>query len=86
MILNGLIKGKHGACMRGRGCLQEEKLFVIKCGGKYVKFNLDGSMRGSKMYGATMTESYLRKLPFSVELAVASGIITIEEVPAISYK
>lgn len=72
--------------MKGRDCLHEEKLFVIKCGGKYVKFNLDGSMRGSKMYGATVTERYLRKLPFNIELAIASGIITIEEVSANLFK
>lgn len=57
-----------------------ERQYGIKCGGNYVKFNLDGTMRGSKKYGAIITESYMRKYPFDIQKAIESGIITLEEV------
>ncbi|GFN32512.1 hypothetical protein [Paenibacillus xylaniclasticus] len=57
-----------------------EKLYVIKCGDRYVRFNLDGSMIGCKYKSSITTLDYLNKLPFNAPLAEASGIIKIEEV------
>lgn len=60
--------------------MDKEHLYVIKCGKGYVRFNLDGSMIGCKHKSSITTEGHLRKLPFNVELAVASGIIKVEKV------
>lgn len=57
-----------------------EKLYVIICGKGYVRFNLDGSMIGCRHKSSITTEGHLRKLPFNIEIAVASGIIKIEEI------
>lgn len=56
------------------------RLYRIKCGDKYVKFDLDGTIRGSKAENAVITESYMDKYPFNVQKAVESGIITVEKV------
>lgn len=58
----------------------EEKLYIIKCGKGYVRFNLDGSMINCKHASSVTTYKHLRRLPFNVALAEASGIIKIEEV------
>lgn len=60
--------------------MEQEKLYVIKCGKGYVRFNLDGSMIGCKYSSSITTEKHLKKLPFNVPLAVASEIIKIEKV------
>lgn len=57
-----------------------DKLYVIKCGKGYVRFNLDGSIIGCRYKNSVTTESHISRLPFNVALAVASGIIEIEEV------
>lgn len=60
--------------------MEAEKQYVIRCGKGYVRFNLDGSMINCRYSTSKTTEKHLRKLPFNIELAVASGIIIIEEV------
>ncbi|WP_405169405.1 hypothetical protein [Paenibacillus sp. FSL H3-0286] len=60
--------------------MEVEKLYVIICGKGYVRFNLDGSMIGCRHKSSITTEGHLRKLPFNIEIAVASGIIKIEEI------
>lgn len=62
--------------------LSTEKLYVIRCGKGYVRFNLDGSMIGCKHKSSITTKKHLERLPFNLALAVASGIIKIEEVDA----
>lgn len=59
--------------------MEKEKMFRIKCGSGYVKFKLDGSVRGSKPEAAWETESYIKKYPFDIQKAIESGIITLEE-------
>lgn len=59
---------------------KQEKLYRLKCGNQYVKFNLDGTVRGSKASNAVITESYIKKYPFNIQKAIESGIINIEEV------
>lgn len=56
----------------------KEELYVIKCGKTYVRFNLDGLMIGCKRSNSVVNMNYLRKLPFNLSLAIASGIIKIE--------
>ena len=60
--------------------MEKEKMYRIKCGGRYVKFQMDGTVRGSKGQGAIISESYLNRYPFDVHKAIESGIITLEEV------
>lgn len=57
-----------------------EELYVIKCGKGYVRFNLDGTMIACRYSNAITPAKHLRKLPFNVALAEASGIIKVEEV------
>lgn len=59
--------------------MEKEKYYVIKCGKGYVRFNRDGSMISCGYSNAVTTAEYLQNLPFNVSLAVASGIILIEE-------
>ncbi|QSF43365.1 hypothetical protein [Paenibacillus tianjinensis] len=59
--------------------METEKQYVIRCGNGYVRFNLDGSMIGCKYKSSKTTESHMKRLPFNIDLAVASGIIKIEE-------
>lgn len=56
----------------------EEKLYRLKCGKNYVRFNLDGTIKGSQRDKAVITERTLKKYPFDVDKAVESGIISLE--------
>lgn len=59
--------------------MNNAKKYTIRCGNRYVRFNLDGSIINCKYGGSVTTKEHMRKLPFDFELAVASGIIVVEE-------
>ncbi len=60
--------------------VEKEKLYRVRAGNSYVRFNLDGSMIGVKKVNSVVGLERLSKLPFDYKKAVESGIITLEEV------
>lgn len=58
--------------------MTQENLYRIKCGDRYVRFNLDGTVRGSQRDKAVISEKTLKKYPFDIEKAIESGIISLE--------
>lgn len=63
------------------GCKVEKvKLYRVRAGNIYVRFNLDGSIIGAKKDNSIVCLERLSKLPFDYKKAVESGIITLEEV------
>lgn len=67
------------ALMDGYG-VEKEKLYRVRAGNRYVRFNLDGSIIGAKKDNSIVCLERLSKLPFDYEKAVESGIITLEEI------
>lgn len=59
---------------------EKEKLYRVRVGKSYVRFNLDGSIIGAKAVNSVVTLDRLSKLPFDYKKAVESGIITLVEV------
>ena len=59
---------------------EKEKLYRVRVGKSYVRFNLDGSIIGAKAVNSVVTLDHLSKLPFDYKKAVESGIITLVEV------
>jgi hypothetical protein len=66
------------AKQRRIGMDKEGRLYRVKCGDKYVRFNLDGTVKGSQRDKAVITENTLEKYPFDVNKAIESGIISLE--------
>ena len=63
------------------GCeVEKEKLYRVRAGNRYVRFNLDGSIIGVRKENSIVCLERLSKLPFDYKKAVESGIITLEEV------
>lgn len=60
--------------------VEKEKLYRVRAGNRYVRFNLDGSIIGVKKDNSIVCLERLSKLPFDYKKAVESGIITLEEV------
>ncbi|WP_373750064.1 DUF1642 domain-containing protein [Jeotgalibaca porci] len=60
--------------------VEKEKLYRVRAGNRYVRFNLDGSIIGVKKDNSIVCLEHLSKLPFDYKKAVESGIITLEEV------
>lgn len=60
--------------------MMSEELYVVICGKRYVRFNLDGSVISCRYESSLISLSRLRRLPFNIELATASGIIDIVKV------
>ena len=60
--------------------VEKEKLYRVRVGKSYVRFNLDGSIIGAKAVNSVVTLDHLSKLPFDYKKAVESGIITLVEV------
>ena len=60
--------------------VEKEKLYRVRVGNSYVRFNLDGSIIGVKKDNSIVRLERLSKLPFDYKKAVESGIITLEEV------
>ena len=60
--------------------VEKEKLYRVRAGNRYVRFNLDGSIIGVKKDNSIVCLERLAKLPFDYKKAVESGIITLEEV------
>lgn len=60
--------------------VEKEKLYHVRAGIRYVRFNLDGSIIGAKKDNSIVCLERLSKLPFDYKKAVESGIITLEEV------
>jgi hypothetical protein len=60
--------------------VEKEKLYRVRAGSRYVRFNLDGSIIGVKKDNSIVCLERLSKLPFDYKKAVESGIITLEEV------
>ena len=59
--------------------VEKEKLYRVRAGNRYVRFNLDGSIIGVKKDNSIVCLERLSKLPFDYKKAVESGIITLEE-------
>lgn len=60
--------------------VEKEKLYRVRAGNRYVRFNLDGSIIGVKKDNSIVCLERLSKLPFDYQKAIESGIITLEEV------
>lgn len=60
--------------------VEKEKLYRVRAGNRYVRFNLDGSIIGVRKENSIVCLERLSKLPFDYKKAVESGIITLEEV------
>ena len=60
--------------------VEKEKLYRVRAGNRYVRFNLDGSIIGVKKDNSIVCLERLSKLPFDYKKAVDSGIIRLEEV------
>ncbi len=70
-MLNSLVHGYE---------VEKEKLYRVRAGNRYVRFNLDGSIIGVKKDNSIVCLERLSKLPFDYKKAVESGIVTLEEV------